>query len=327
MIETLKRHSEFYFTWRISFLEQNEYRKFHLTQIYFIFALKFPKLLETSSNGNSQTCTCQCHKSNLVLNNDYHQFEQALKQTRLEQQQERLLDSNRLIQTLKRQHEELLNIYQQNKSLKSINRTKIDQEQQTTKLHQYDSEIQTDLITYNNSKISLKQQQSIVAPTINSQSTNNNTPLTTTRNRNTYFNTTQLSSSSTSPLQQTISRSSANAITNSTATNKTSTIITKSTIASNSQTKASLPPPPLSTSTSHDIVDLTGEDEDDNTNRPPTQQTSSTIRQVINLFLDSSFSIVIHEPFFLSTEYVVYSPSNIIINNNTNTNSDSYNHS
>ncbi|CAF4711383.1 unnamed protein product, partial [Rotaria magnacalcarata] len=80
-----------------------------------------------------------CHKPNSPHNNDYVQFEQALKQARLEQQQERSLNNNRLIQTLKRQHEELLNIYQQNKSLKQFNLTKIDREQQTTKLNQNDS--------------------------------------------------------------------------------------------------------------------------------------------------------------------------------------------
>ncbi|CAF3658534.1 unnamed protein product [Rotaria sordida] len=249
---------------------------------------------ETSNNDDSPTCTCQCHKSNSPLNNEYFLFEQALKQARLEQQQESSLTNNRLIQTLKRQHEELINIYQQNKIQKQVNLTKIDREQQTIKLHQHDSQVQTDLTTINNSKISPKQQKSIIIPTMNSHTTNNNGILTATRNYNTVYNSIQTSSSSsssTSSLQQIIPRLSANALATTTITNKTSTVTTKSAIVTNSQSTNSLPPPPppppsqppppalLSTATSHDVVDLTEEDEDDNTNRTPTAQRITSTRQ------------------------------------------------
>jgi hypothetical protein len=231
--------------------------------------------LATSSNDNSHICTCQCHKSHSPINNDYLLFEQALKQTRLEQEQEKSLNNNRLIQTLKRQHDELMNIYQQNKNQKQLNTTKIDREQQTIKLHLHDSQIQTDVTTMNNSKISSQQQQkSVVIPTINS---NTNGPLTATRNSTGLFNSNQTSSSSS--LQQIIPRLSSNAIATTTVTNKTSIVTTKTAIVTNSQATPPPPPPPVSTANPHDIVDLTEEDEDDNSNRVATQRTAPT-RQV-----------------------------------------------
>ncbi|CAF1286095.1 unnamed protein product [Adineta steineri] len=226
-------------------------------------------------NQHSDSCTCQCHKPISSLNEEYLLFEQALKQTRLEQQQERVLNNNRLIQTLKRQHEELINIYQQNKNQKLVNVTKIDREQQTLKLNSHDSQIQTDFITINNSKISLQQQQqqkSIVIPT-----TNNNGPQTATRTPNTFFNSVQTTTTN-STLTQLIPRLTTNAIaTTTTVTNKKSTVTTKTTTPINSSpTTPTLPPTPISatTSTSHDIVDLTEEeDEDDIDNRIATQRT------------------------------------------------------
>ncbi len=69
-------------------------------------------------------------------------FEQALRQTREEQQHERSLNNNHLIQTLKRQHQELLDLYHRQLSI-----NKIDREQQTNHINQNDSQIQTDLIS------------------------------------------------------------------------------------------------------------------------------------------------------------------------------------
>jgi len=52
------------------------------------------------------------------------------------------LDNNHLIQTLKRQHQELLDLYHRQLSI-----NKIDREQQTNHINQNDSQIQTDLIS------------------------------------------------------------------------------------------------------------------------------------------------------------------------------------
>ncbi|CAF4811231.1 unnamed protein product, partial [Rotaria socialis] len=242
------------------------------------------ELEETPSNDNSHTCTCRCHKPNSPHNNEYIQFEQALKQARLEQQQERSLNNNRLIQTLKRQHEELLNIYQQNKSLKQFNLTKIDREQQTTKLSQNDSQVQTDLTPINNNKLlAPKQQKSLIIPIIGSHTSNNNNnngPLLATRNNSVY--------NSISSLPQVASRLSSNAIATTTLTSKTSTVTIKSATVTNGQAITSnplappppllLPPPPLllSTTIPHDVVDLTEEDEDDTMHRLPAQRITAT---------------------------------------------------
>ncbi len=74
--------------------------------------------------------------------NEYLLFEQVLRQTRQEQQHERSLDNNHLIQTLKRQHQELVTLYH-----RQIHINKTDREQQTMQINQHDSQIQTDLST------------------------------------------------------------------------------------------------------------------------------------------------------------------------------------
>jgi hypothetical protein len=66
-------------------------------------------------------------------------FEQALRQTRQEQQQEQSLNNNHLMQILKRQHQELMNSYH-----RQLHINKIDREQQTIHINQHDSQIQTD---------------------------------------------------------------------------------------------------------------------------------------------------------------------------------------
>jgi hypothetical protein len=244
------------------------------------------KFLETSTNDDSYSCTCQCHKPSSPLNNEYLLFEQALKQSRLDQQHERSLNNNRLIQTLKRQHEELINIYQQNKTQKQTSPTTIDREQQTNKLHLQDSQIQTDSTTINNSnKVLPKQEQkSLVIPTMNS---NNNGTSSSTRNYSSIFNSVQTSSASASTLQQIIPRLSANAIATTTVTNKTSTVTTKTAIVTNTQATTPIPPPASTAASSHDLVDLT-EDEDDNTNRASIPRTAAT-RQVNDVFFSFLF--------------------------------------
>ncbi|UJR26593.1 hypothetical protein I4U23_007913 [Adineta vaga] len=175
---------------------------------------------------HSQSCTCHCHKPVSPHNDDYLLFEQALKQTRQEQQQQKLLNSNCLIQTLKRQHEELINLYQQNKNQKSFSPTKIDREQQTLKLNVHDSQMQTDVVSTNNSKASV-QQKSMITSTMTSQTTNNNhiTQLAI-RNYSTAHDSTPGSSNSTLP--HLTPRLSANTTsTTTTVTNKKSTITRK----------------------------------------------------------------------------------------------------
>ncbi|CAF5159345.1 unnamed protein product, partial [Rotaria magnacalcarata] len=184
---------------------------------------------------------------------------------------------------LKRQHEELLNIYQQNKSLKQFNLTKIDREQQTTKLNQNDSQVQTDVTSINNNKLLVpKQQKPLIIPIAGSHTSNNNNnngPLLATRNNSVY--------NSTLSLPQVASRSSSTAIATTTITSKTSTVTIKSATVTNAQaiTSNSLAPPPpppttapplLSTTIPHDVVDLTEEDEDDTTHRLPAQRITAT---------------------------------------------------
>lgn len=160
-----------------------------------------------------------------------------------------------------------MNIYQQNQ--KYINKTKIDREQQTIKLHLHDSQIQTDLITINNDKTS-PQLKPMIIPTINSHT---NGPLTATRNHSIPSNSNQKTAISSSSSPQTTPRLVASAIaTTSTLTNKTA-------MAANAPA-ATLPPPLLTTASSHDIVDLTEEDEDDGTTRAATTQRTAPLRQV-----------------------------------------------
>jgi hypothetical protein len=176
---------------------------------------------------------------------------------------------------LKRQHDELMNVYQQNQ--KQTTKTKIDREQQTIKLHLHDSQMQTDMTTNHNSKIS-SQPKSMVSPTLNSH---NNGPLTATRNYPIFSNSN--STSSNSSLQQMIPRLSTNTVATTIVTNKTTTT-TKTAIVTNSQA-AILSPSTSSTATSHDIVDLTEEDEDDNSSRVSSTQRTAPLRQVDLVYL------------------------------------------
>ena len=80
----------------------------------------------------------------MASTDEYLLFEQALQQTRQEQEQEQqqqAFASNRLLQTLKQQHEELMTFYQ-----KQIQTTRVDREQQTIDVAHQDFQIQTDLI-------------------------------------------------------------------------------------------------------------------------------------------------------------------------------------
>lgn len=176
---------------------------------------------------------------------------------------------------LKRQHDELMNVYQQNQ--KQTTKTKIDREQQTIKLHLHDSQMQTDMTTNHNSKIS-SQPKSMISPTLNSH---NNGPLTATRNYPIFSNSN--STSSNSSLQQMIPRLSTNTVATTIVTNKTTTT-TKTAIVTNSQA-AILSPSTSSTATSHDIVDLTEEDEDDNSSRVSSTQRTAPLRQVDFVYL------------------------------------------
>lgn len=176
---------------------------------------------------------------------------------------------------LKRQHDELMNVYQQNQ--KQTTKTKIDREQQTIKLHLHDSQMQTDMTTNHNSKIS-SQPKSMISPTLNSH---NNGPLTATRNYPIFSNSN--STSSNSSLQQMIPRVSTNTVATTIVTNKTTTT-TKTAIVTNSQA-AILSPSTSSTATSHDIVDLTEEDEDDNSSRVSSTQRTAPLRQVDFVYL------------------------------------------
>jgi hypothetical protein len=177
---------------------------------------------------------------------------------------------------LKRQHDELMNVYQQNQ--KQTTKTKIDREQQTIKLHLHDSQMQTDMTTNHNSKIS-SQPKSMISPTLNSH---NNGPLTATRNYPIFSNSN--STSSNSSLQQMIPRLSTNTVATTIVTNKTTTTTTKTAIVTNSQA-AILSPSTSSTATSHDIVDLTEEDEDDNSSRVSSTQRTAPLRQVDLVYL------------------------------------------
>lgn len=180
------------------------------------------------------------------MNNEYLLFEQALKQTRLEQQQEKSLVNNRLIQTLKRQHEELANLYQQNQ--KQIQKKTIDREQQTIKHRLHDSQIQTDIPTINPTKTS--------SPPKSTNHSHSNGSWTATR---TSSNSNQTSPTSTSSATKTATRLPNN--------------IGKTTIPA-------LPLPSSTTVTSPDVVDLTEEDEDDTINRPSSTQRTTALRQV-----------------------------------------------
>ncbi|CAF1518995.1 unnamed protein product, partial [Adineta ricciae] len=235
--------------------------------------------IEATSNAfRSDSCMCLCHKPVLSANDDYILFERALKQIRQKQQQERLLNNNCILQTLKRQHEELINIYQQNKNPKSSTTTKIDREQQT-KSNVRDSQIQTDTAPTTNGKAASQYKS-----TLSSQSTNNSHfSQATSRTYTTACNSLPLPSAST--LSQLSPRLPVNT-TLTAITSKKSTMITKTTVVSNTQSNVPLllPPSPASSNTStsntsHDIVDLTEEDEDDDANSQISTPRSVPIRQ------------------------------------------------
>ena len=96
--------------------------------------------------SHSHSCHCDCHQSmrTMTSTDEYLLFEQALQQTRQEQEQEQqqhAFATNRLLQTLKQQHEELMTFYQQ-----QVQTKRIDREQQTVSVGHQDFQIQTDLI-------------------------------------------------------------------------------------------------------------------------------------------------------------------------------------
>lgn len=100
--------------------------------------------LVLTSNVHPPSCTCQCHQTTLnssTVNTttDYYLFEHTLKQIRQENEQEKILNNNRLLQTLKVQHQELINFYQS-----QLNLNKVDREQQTMPINQHDTQMQTE---------------------------------------------------------------------------------------------------------------------------------------------------------------------------------------
>ena len=271
---------------------------------------------------------CLCHKPVLSANDDYILFERALKQIRQKQQQERLLNNNCILQTLKRQHEELINIYQQNKNPKSSTATKIDREQQT-KSNVRDSQIQTDTTPTTNGR-TIPQYKS----TLSSQPTNDSHfSQATSRTYTTACNSLPLPSTST--LSQLTPRLPVNTTSTAIASKKL-TMITKTTLVSNNQSNVPLllPPSPVSSTTStsnmsHDIVDLTEDDDDDDANSQISTPQPVPIRQVNSktLFLFSSLLMCF---FFLSLVNISYTSSDniysntIIITNSSDNCSDSY---
>ncbi|CAF3155879.1 unnamed protein product, partial [Rotaria sp. Silwood2] len=222
---------------------------------------------ESTSNTHTQLCTCQCHQNtsnSIIINptNEYLLFEQALQQTRQEEQQKETLNNNCLLQTLKRQHQELMDLYQ-----KQININKIDREQQTIQINQNDSQIQTDLTTIQQQN----SQSNFYLNGINSVPTSKVLPATNPRPFNSFLTPIRTTGPS---LQQLIPcLTTTNTTATITLTNKTSIIKKITSIPTiNSHPPPPLPPPPppplvtsSSLSTSHDIVDLT--EEDDHTNK------------------------------------------------------------
>ncbi|CAF1209048.1 unnamed protein product [Rotaria sp. Silwood1] len=229
---------------------------------------------ESTSNTNEHLCACQCHQiatNSIIINptNEYLLFEQALKQTRQEEQQKQSINNNHLVQTLKLQHQDLINFYH-----KQINLNKIDREQQTNQINQHDSQIQTDL-----TPIQQQQQQNpksniyVYVNGINSVPIPKVIPATTLRPFNSFLTPIRTTGPS---LQQLIPcLTTTNTATTITLTNKTSIVKKVMSIP----TINSHPSPPVTTSTSatsHDIVDLTEEDDDNNTNKLSTEKISST---------------------------------------------------
>ncbi|CAF4371460.1 unnamed protein product [Rotaria socialis] len=216
---------------------------------------------KSASDIHPSLCACQCHQKTsdsaiVTTEDDYFQFEQALQQSREEEEQKNSINNNRLLQTLKRQHQELLNFYQ-----KQLNTNKVDREQQTVQINQHDSQVQTDLTT---------NQQQIPKPNVAFQKFNGTTPLVPARMLSTPimrpYSSFITPIRTTGPsLQQLIPcLSTIGLATGMTLTNKK--VITNTIIHTQ--------PPPLLTK-SHDIVDLT-EEEEDYSNRLSKEKTPST---------------------------------------------------
>ncbi|CAF1412894.1 unnamed protein product [Rotaria sordida] len=238
---------------------------------------------ESISTSHAHLCTCQCHQTtsnSVIINptNEYILFERILQQTRQEEQEKQILNNNnRLLQTLKHQHQELMNFYQ-----KQTNINKIDREQQTIHIDQQDSQIQTDSTTIQQQQNS-KSNVYVYVNGINPVPTPKIFPTTNPRPFNTFLTPIRTTGPS---LQQLIPcLTTTNTASTITLTNKTSIIkkITSIPIINSHPPPPPppppLPPPPLVTSslssTSHDIVDLTEED-DDHTNKISTEKISST---------------------------------------------------
>ncbi|CAF1226543.1 unnamed protein product [Rotaria magnacalcarata] len=215
---------------------------------------------KSTSDIHPPLCACQCHQITsdsaiVTTENDYFQFEQALQQSRQEEEQEKSINNNRLLQTLKRQHQELLNFYQ-----KQLNMNKVDRAQQTIQINQHDSQIQTDLTT---------NQQQIPKPNVFFQF-NGTSPLVPARMLSTPimrpYSSFITPIRTTGPsLQQLIPcLSTTGPATGITLTNKK--IVTNTIIHTQ--------PPPLVTKP-HDIVDLT-EEEEDYSNRLSKEKTPFT---------------------------------------------------
>ncbi|CAF0742129.1 unnamed protein product [Adineta steineri] len=223
----------------------------------------------STSDTHPPLCTCQCHQtiSNAQSANEYLQFEQALRQTRQEQQQDRSLNNNRLIQTLKRQHEDLMNFYQ-----KQLYKSKIDREQQTTKINQHDSQIQTDISTIQQQPPPPQNLRPTTLQINGKHSTPNSKgpPATSIRPFNSFLTPIRTTGPS---LQQLIPcLTTTSTATTTTLTNKTA-LVKKTTLVA-----ATNPQPSILPTTSHDIVDLTEEDDDNNNTNTNTNGVSIPIK-------------------------------------------------
>ena len=102
--------------------------------------------VDSDEEESSCPCTCSCHQNPNATNqsdqlDDLLRFEQALEQTRHEEQAQRAKKNTQLLQLLKQQHDELMNFY-----LKQIQIQKIDREQQTSPIAQRHFQGQTDTV-------------------------------------------------------------------------------------------------------------------------------------------------------------------------------------
>ena len=250
---------------------------------------------EIEEISTTSNCTCRCHLPSSPLNDEYQMFEKALQKTRLECEQEKLMQNNPLIQTLKRQHEELVNFVQQNKKFSRPNPVaQVDREQQTNKLICQDFQIQTDLTTIKTNGIipTVKSPIPLNSPTIGTTSSSS-TPMTNGISTSTRIQT--------NPSTITRPRLSTNSKTNGTMS------LPPAQLSPNNNRKPTITPPVPPVRTAHDVVDLTEEDEDDDTNRlpiqrptasrvvplptPPTTTTAATAQVESNLFFYLIFII------------------------------------